>query len=289
MKDILVDYINHYNNRNLTSDTLLFGDPSEVDEFGMIKVGLSFSTITGWQTNENAYLTYKRQDIQSAVPDSVFVVHSNDYTLNGVITAIFNQYGFYLDEGHYQIVETDASGTVLVVIDETAEERYFKIEINDTHLLLEGEILVHVVPSIELLDTSISRLIDIRSYYATVNEGPYPTELYTKPFVFNAELDEGSVLFNVDTTDLKLDVIATVLSRVSRDDWVVSDTPSAFNLKNASLIYNGLVSDDYPGTDVEYPYVLVIELSSEYCSNLIGSLIINYYNNDDLTPFPIFF
>lgn len=289
MKQILVRYINHQNNRDIPDPYFWFGLPEPTGTAGLVKLPIKFTTESGWETNEEQYLEYTRQSIATAIPTGQLTIHLpvDDVDVDTLTQACFNQYGLFLDAGFYEFVETDSDGAVIdPPVTPDGSDRWFKLVIDPTHLLLEGEVKVRVVASIVGLGTTISRLVDIRTYYTNVEAGKFPTELYTKSLNLNVESEYGYMLYRLgEGTFPEESCLATMLKELTGDEWVNNMfLNKPFNIAHFTVVYNGLSSDEYPAVDPSYPYILVLQLSDTFCSNLEGFLQIGYRN--DRKQFP---
>lgn len=289
MDTLLVDYINHQNNRKLDVRDIVFTTPVPTGTDGMVTVGVNFAAPTGWE-NSNGSLTYKRQLIADAVPNAQFTVHTEQVDEETVLDAVYKQYGFYLDEDTYLCEECDEAGVPLPPIDpdnppviDLDDDRWFMLTLTNDHLLLEGSILIRRVRSIALLGTTISRLLDIRQYYTDITSKRFPVELYLKNFNLSTGSVLGQSLYYVSNTNPELDAIMQTLKELTHDEWMVQETHLDYNLVGCQILYNGLSSTEYTTTDDRYPYVLVIQLS-EFCDNLQGVISINYRNDRKQYP-----
>lgn len=302
MNELLVDYINHQNNRSFKVSDLTFLTPIQ-NVNGTVSTGITFSDTSGLPTEEVVYLEYTREKIQDIIPNGQITVHSVDHEPASVRLAIQEQYGLYLDMDAISLVADpvepepdpgtedpdlpidDGSGTdsgdgSVIDGDEgvpPTSTTWYTLTYLNTHLLFEGAIRVRVEPSIQLLGTTISRLLDIRSYYTDVEAGKYPTELYMNDFQW-MEGPQATWLFKMDPEDIPYAMVAQRLSEVTGDPWVNSIASLPFNVYGITVLYNGLVTTEYPG-DIKYPYICVFKLSDEFCDNLTGVITV-YYRND---------
>lgn len=286
MYDILVDYINHQNNRNFPTTFLAFSEPTPIGEDGLVTVEVSFTSESGWSLADPGTLEYKRQFISDAVPNRLLTIHTTEVNETAVIAALLDQYGLFLDAGTYRLVETDESGEVLVdplPEFEVNDDRWFSLIMENTHLLLEGSVPIRRVASISLLGTTISRLLDIRQFYTDVSSGRFPTEMYVSNLCMISGSRLGQWLYYVKEDNLMSDHVLETLKELTGDEWVLSEDPHDFNLYGFQVVYNGLSSDEYKTTDPNYPYVLVISLS-ELCTNLQGVIAIGYRNDRKQHP-----
>lgn len=185
------------------------------------------------------------------------------------------------DEGDVDGSEGDAESEEVPVKTGTT---WFELEFSNEHLLLEGRCLIKVVPSLSLLDVNISTRLKLREYYST-NDGKVPVELFANQYNFHVGTDYGSGLYHLKVDQETLpDIVTETLRSITGDEWVNTDAKAPFNLHGASVVYNGLRSDRYNTTDKAYRYVLVLELSDEFCDNLKGSIVLGYQNDHRQFP-----
>lgn len=278
-KEMLVAFINKANGKSFSPDSIRFGVPTLLSPDGVSQVDVSFTTDTGW-SDTVVPLTYTRVDLQTQPAISPMIIHSNDFTVEAILPAIFEQYGVLLEPELLDLSSVDedvesGTGTLLIT---------FKPE----HLLFFGTIQVYVRPSIELLGTTIRDTLALREFYVdgNVNLPPVDTVIprgelklndltgihYTQVRQYETELRTlapGVEL--IDTT-----VVSDILQGITGDVWYFSSVePGPFNLSGATVIYNGLTGDVLNFTDGEYNYVIGIQLGS-LCSNLTGVIKLGY-------------
>lgn len=87
--------------------------------------------------------------------------------------------------------------------------------------------------------------------------------------------DYGSYLKAVTAGNVDLSQIAVILKAVTGDDWSVSRNPADYNLKEATVVYNGLnTNSQYPG-NTNYSRILVLSMSL-FSLKLGGYLYLQY-------------
>lgn len=108
---------------------------------------------------------------------------------------------------------------------------------------------------------------------------------FSYPF-FNTKLGQGAIYSyphrfdNYATelisagTNISLVRLAEILKAVTKDDWVVFRNPMPFNLKEATIVYNGVNKDEFP-TNPTYNNVLIVSLSM-FCINFADRMYIHY-------------
>lgn len=118
---------------------------------------------------------------------------------------------------------------------------------------------------------------------------PNFTEVTVAPYAypyFNTKVGQGAIYsypwrFDDYAAELKAmgltadnARLAQILKTVTGDSWLVYRSPVDFNLKEATVTYNGKNSRDLP-TNPSVDNVMVIELSL-YCNNFGGRLYLHY-------------
>lgn len=98
--------------------------------------------------------------------------------------------------------------------------------------------------------------------------------VYSYPWRF----DDYAAEFKAGGLNLTQARLAAILKTVTGDGWLVYRSPINYNLKEATVVYNGKNSADLP-TNPSVDNVLVIELSL-YCLNLGGRLYLHYNDPD---------
>lgn len=107
----------------------------------------------------------------------------------------------------------------------------------------------------------------------------YPTEDLTRTFAhfysyWRNFSDHHEFLRDVKRGDeIGLDIIS-ILNDVTGDPWVGSGT-SEFSLDDAEIVFSGSTSD-YPSSNDDYDYLVVIALDPEKCTGMSGSLILHH-------------
>lgn len=111
-------------------------------------------------------------------------------------------------------------------------------------------------------------VLDYPTHQTERIQGP----LYAYPHDFSDHGDQLLTYSNGSPTDALLDVFKDVLPF---DTWVLRAQPKPFNLMGSLVLYNGNIREPWsfrPG----FKYILVIELSSEFCTNIAGYLVLHY-------------
>ena len=314
-KDLLVNYINEHNGRDLASDQLLFGTPSTKGPDGLTEIEVSFAQSTGW-SDEVEIMGYYRVEpslFLRGLPISVYV---SGFTDEDICNAIFEQYGLFI-EPEFIILElisqslADITPTVDLpgfdpedgeavppaasVVPGYLDNRNYKLSFKQTHLIFFGEIMVHTRRALQSLGNPIDSLMDLREFYKDGNMDLPPIdllipkgELYVDREIFpehNRRRAIEAMLHNDLKVDEKLGLaqqVPMLLKDLTGNQWVSSETPAPFNLHGARIVYNGFVSRDQTLEDSGYNFVVAIELG-ELCDNLTGIVKIGYkYASSDI-------
>lgn len=316
-KELLVGMINKYNGVRLDPKQLVFGKPTLLDGSGLTEVSIQFHESMGW-SREQKPLTYHRIEANRMPDLRTLVIHQESYDgQDALLKAVFDQCGVllepelldiqevfgYVDEDQSQlavvVVTTDLTGFTPtaeeeLVIDPNGD-RSFKLTFKEDHLVYFGYLHVVVRPALKLLNTTIARRMDFRQYYIDGNLHRPPVDLYvphgrllvgdTWPDRNEAKVVEA-YLYELKPVQLSVlnGRLAEFLCEMTGDPWTyVADTPSAFNIYNSTISYNGLVSDVNSVGDPRYSYVLIIQLGS-LCENLSGVLRIGYRYSSSQVP-----
>lgn len=303
MDDVLTELINHLNQTKFTYEELQFGTPMTIDETGLLGIPVSLETMPSETVN---LLRLYPMSIDHFIDESHVVLNRDIDEPSSIVTALFEQYGIYLDEGTYTledvspiideeevVVDEEEEPVVETPVEDEEEEpgeeipevpintplltdKRYLLKILDSHLYLRGEILIRLVPNLDLLGNSISSLIDLRKYFSTVNDVKYPIEAYVSNFDMTVDdYKLGEFLF--ESTDVNLSTIdlAYVLKRITNDEWVSEEEPAPFNLVDTRVMYNGFRKDSHLDIPESYQYVMELVLGDK-CSNLIGVIQLGY-------------
>lgn len=187
--------------------------------------------------------------------DSVFVVHD--------IVPLINQY-YGLSLKTSDIVAADINRTDWTV----------PLKATETSLGWVGECPVQLLPGDALLPSNFEPTTVTPYEYPYFNTKVGQGAIYSYPWRFDnfaAELQAAGT--SITTTRL-----AAILKTVTGDAWTVYRSPIDFNLKEATVSYNGKNSSAYP-TNPAVDNVLIIDLSL-YCLNLGGKLYLHYNDPD---------
>lgn len=133
-----------------------------------------------------------------------------------------------------------------------------------------GEVPVQLVRGDALVPTNFTDVKIAPYAYPYFNTKVGQGAIYSYPWRFDnfaAEL-QG---MGTTTNETRL---AQILKSVTADNWMVYRSPVDFNLKEATVVYNGKNSRDLP-TNPSVDNVMVIELSL-YCLNFGGRLYLHY-------------
>jgi hypothetical protein len=314
-KDLLVDYINDHNNRDLHPDQLEFGAPSTMNEHGLTEIMVGFSPLNGWG-DEKQIMAYYRVEPSVFLKGQPVVIYVGGYTDIDIYNAIYQQYGILIEPEFAQLELItrslpDATRNVTVngfeaessngepvpqePVPAYLENRNYTLRFKQTHLIFFGELQIYTRRAVESLGISIDSLLDLRTYYADGNMNVPQVdllipkgELYVTREVFPQHYQRRAVeamLYGMKVDNL-LDVawqLPTLLATLTKDKWVATQTPSEFNLFGAKVIYNGFVSKDQTLENAGYNFVVAIELGA-LCTNLTGIIKIGYQYSSSDTP-----
>lgn len=281
---LLHDYVNYLNNHNFIYGALLFGEPLFNPDNGFVTVDVRFNVDDYYVDAAGKEMTYRRTNVQDIVDQGWFLVHSPDNSPESVCKALWEQNAFLLDEGTYTLVPIDSEGLETVLAPGAilpGEVQEYRLTMLPNHLLLEGEVVVKVVGSLGVLDTTITQTMDLIDYYQA-NTGKYPIERLLKRYTLSAT-SEQSRGFGCDK-EPDWDVLLEIL-QTTDPAWMYKSAPDPLNLFGFEVVYQGLPTDTYPAIGND-PYVLYFNLSSEYCTAVEGVIGIGY-RADRLNP-PIF-
>ncbi|QVW56292.1 hypothetical protein pEaSNUABM6_00156 [Erwinia phage pEa_SNUABM_6] len=186
--------------------------------------------------------------------DSVFTSHD--------IVPLINQfYGLQLRVT--DVVSTDINRSTWIV----------RLVAHPDSLGWIGELNVKLVPGDALIPSNFDPDTLNPYAYPYFNTKVGQASVYSYPWRFDdyaAELRS----FGINTTDAFLTRMGQIMKTVTGDGWMVYRNPLDYNLKEATIVYNGKNNAAYP-TNPSYDNVLVIEVSL-YCLNLGGRLYIHY-------------
>lgn len=314
-KELLVDYINDHNNRDLRPDQLVFGAPSTMNEFGLTEVVVGFSPLTGW-SDEKETMAYYRIEPSLFLKGQPMVIYVGGYTDTDIYNAIYQQYGILIEPEFAQLELItrsfpDAAGNVPVggfgpedapdeppvegPVPAYLENRDYILRFKQNHLIFFGEVKLYTRRAVESLGTSIDSLMDLRKYYADGNMNLPAVdllipkgELYVSRDTFPDHTHRRgieSILYAMKTNNL-LDAawqLPVILKDLTEDEWVATETPSKFNLYGAKVIYNGFVSKEQTLDDTGYNFVVAVELG-KLCTNLTGIIKIGYQYSSSNVP-----
>lgn len=148
--------------------------------------------------------------------------------------------------------------------------RVVTFEVTDTSLLWTGVLKLRIKPGDAVLGDIVSSGLTSTQYaYPNINTNNGQAPLYAYNMIFtDAMRNYQNSGTNLTTGDL-LKILGT-----TGDPWTVYRSPSAWNLFEATVLYNGPNKPEYP-TDPYFERVLVVNLAL-YCTNLAGNLYIQY-------------
>lgn len=279
----LAGLINLYNNVNIDPSLYSFDIPTIIDDSGKTIVN---ARVGIYGNQQEFQLEYYKLD-PSTIPDLsplainlVTWVSKQDFFDN-----IFKRTGFYVDPNHVTIyMMRDDVETLLLDDDIPPLDGVLQIRFSDTHLTYMGHLDVIVRESIQYLDDTIAKMMDTRHFYHSGTADKPPVELYLPNGVLTTETIDSSLSSTLDRLLYETPTgavggtvsnLTQVLSILTKDTWVMSDNELPFNLKNATVVYNGFVTGTYNVNDIRFNYVLILQLGA-LCKNLSGVIRIGY-------------
>lgn len=314
-KELLVDYINSKNSRQLTSAQLNFANPVLQDPTGLSTIEVTFANSTGWSSEVQKLTTY-RVDLQAVLEGNPLVVYVTENTDDAILAAIRTQYGLLLEKElvTIQLIErsleesaevTDvgsfdpADSSAPVVVDMTPtpylDNLNYTVTFSNDHLIFFGQLQVCTRRALTLMGKDIDSLLDLREFYSDCNYGLPKVDLLIQngelyvtkgsfPYVVQRKV-WNTRLYAYKTDDVipADDLIAQLVQALEGSAWVSKPTRMSFNLYGSKILYNGFVSTDYSLGDAAYNYVLALELS-DYCDNLTGVVKIGYQFSSSEVP-----
>lgn len=272
---LVLDSVNALNSIDLTLDNVVFSDPHPPATQDEIYFALGRNTVATLTGKDGApglgrdVVYYERLDISLVFASygsgegeyiTLPVDLDNVQTAKDVIPALVYYYGYYMTPADVEPVLIDhANGSVLLRFEPSSPGYIGEIRIK---LISGGAFLAPNFPVVQL-------------------EGPYEY-----PY-FNTKVGQGSVyaygyafddyaaeLKAITAQNINRDRLAAILAAVTNHPWEVFRIPSEYNLKEATVVYNGPNQSTFKSNPLA-ENVLIINLSL-YCINLGGQMILHY-------------
>lgn len=158
------------------------------------------------------------------------------------------------------------------VLDHTIDrnDMTFVLEAATDSLGWVGSVPVQLLRGDALLEPNFTEVKIAPYAYPYFNTKVGQGAIYSYPWRFDAYAAELKAMgVNTDTVRL-----AQMLKAVTGDGWMVYRSATDYNLKEATVVYNGKNSRDLP-TNPSVDNVMIIELSL-YCNNFGGRLYLHY-------------
>lgn len=299
--ETLISWINVKNNRRFSPSQFEFGTPVPVSNDGTVDIPFTYT-----DTGDSDTLRVQRVNLSRVPGLHPIVLHSVNLSTDSILKALLDQYGLYLDEDMVEVrFDTNINEMFPTELlegfsqndtdsdDVGADYRGSEctIRILDHHLVYEGELKVLVRKSMLSNGNTIDRIINLRKFYESHDEVPFietyqPGGLWTVDG-FDHETRrriEYCLHYIQDSGPVDYDLLADILHRITKDDWVSNEETQSFNIQGAKVIYNGL-SSEYPGIGpLTHSHLLILELS-KLCDNLQGHIHIAYRYSPPHHPF----
>lgn len=306
-KDLLVDYINEHNRRDLRPDQLVFGNPSTMDETGLTEIEVSFAPEMGW-SDEKEIMAYYRVEPSLFLRGQPISIYVTGYTDVEICNSIYEQYGLFIEPEFITLELVTQSLSDLTPVTELPgfdaeddepeppvemptpgylDNRNYKLTFKQTHLIFFGEVQVQTRRAMQSLGNPIDSLMDLRTFYTDGNMNVPPVdllipkgELYVSREKFS-DLAQRHAIQNYLYSQtpgnqfILTELMSSLLSGLTGDEWVSSEEPAPFNIRDGKVIYNGFVSKDQSLEDAGYNFVIAVELGP-LCTNLTGIIKIGY-------------
>jgi len=270
-EEILIKEINLENGLDLSVDDIVFGPPQVPTKDEDVAKANGHNSMVRLQALATAsaigYTTvyYDRIDFADLftppdgnsplrVParlDSVFTTHQ-------VLELINQFYGLRLRPSDVEDATINRSNWQVL------------LKATPTSLGWIGEQTVQLVPGDASLPANFVPKTVTAYQYPQSNTRVGQGAIYSYPWRF----DDYADVLKAGGLSLTTERLATILKAVTKDEWLVYRNPVNFNLKEATVVYNGPNTVDMP-TNPSVDNVVVIELSL-YCLNLGGRLYLHY-------------
>lgn len=300
--ETLVSWINEKNNRGFDLKQFNFSGVTPLADDGSARITFNFDKSTGWEQGDQT-LVVQRVNLSLLPGLNGIVIHSPEFTKSTILACIFEQYGLYLDMDLVNVIPGKMPLSKAILnkyldgFDEAPENnriydnadiyRNYTIEISDIHPTLTGTVPLYVRKSLKDLIGFMSPTLNLREYYIEGRTDlPYvetlqPGGMWMLDKVHYPDIRKMKDIQNHLNAFKACEVISddkvllSIITQLSKFNWVTTDEVTGFNLRGAKVIYNGLTDPVVNRAPIEYTHLLVIELS-ELCNNLQGELKIAY-------------
>ena len=297
-KSSLVNWINVVNNRSFTVDDFIFDTPVSEGGDGWVRINGTYVP-----TDEPMVLRVQRVDLSKLNGVEPLVIHVPSYDKKDIADAIFEQYGILLELDLFEMTITRMpieniigytldgfDGSAVPVLDPVID--YWNGEgtltISPDHLTLEGTITFKVRSAMLSFENRIDSVLSLRQFYSnsdsllpfvetiqpkgvwTLDKNHFGTMSVKKEVeakLYEMSLSEDTIVDYV--------FIAQVLSSITNQEWISSQSPTPFNVMGSIIKYNGVAGEHPNVAPVEYSYLMILQLS-DLCDNLQGDIHIAY-------------
>lgn len=265
--EIALDLINEANGTDYDLIDLTIEGVSELDEDeDGFNTSATLKPTYGSMYEGSINVKYNRVDIQSLLKSvSIVLKPFNGSFISDYLPDFNRRYGFNIDKDDifdgYIPNNIKYPSRVLVKLrpGHPVFTGSFWITLSDTEYNIE-----HTVTN-RLLDTSL---------YPTDDKDKIQGPLYFYGHDFTG-VSNRLIGYIVGKTFIEKEL--DWLNTYSNDLWLNKDEEYTFNTRNASVIYNDVISEGNPYTNrTDYTHVCVIQLDPYYCSGVAGYLTFHY-------------
>lgn len=238
------------------------------------------ATVPALGISGNVTVSYNRLDLgqyfQGVTPS---LNASNGSTSADLLASLMNSYQLYFAADS---TGNDAYSACSFTYDNIANPPTVTLTAGNTNLIWQGSVtfnlvgektLANILPNIALAGLAAEPALTSGQSYAEAYYGTNYT--VTGQGAALAALTAGNTLMSTAGT-------WTLGVSLTGSAWVWNAVASSFNINGATVTYNGAATGDYVLAGAlasEFTNVCVIQLSSTYCTNLVGHLVIPYNTN----------
>lgn len=272
---LVLDSVNTLNSIDLTLETVVFSDPHPPTTQDEIFFALGKNTVATLTAKEGApglgrdVVYYDRLDITTVFAsygsgEGEYIVLpvdlDNVQTAKDVVPALVYYYGYAVTPADVQPVIIDhENGAVMLRFEPSSPGYLGEIRVK---LISGGAFLAPNFPVVQL---------DGPYEYPYFNTKVGQGAVYAYGYAFD---DFAAELKAITAQNISRERLAVILSTVTTHPWEVFRIPSEYNLKEATVVYNGPNQTAFKSNPLA-ENVLIINLSL-YCINLGGQMILHY-------------
>lgn len=196
------------------------------------------------------------------------VLDSNQRLVSDYLPYLKTHYGLYLEEKDIVdgVINSDGINAPYT----------FYLKINPHNPAWYGEVEIKVVSTKRTLVSVLKEAEKVK--YETALKGEANPHLYGIDFTpIEAYLSSYHVGQTIQ------DNLVGFINEVASARWYnESEFPTEFNLAYAKVIYNGLVKETTLSSREDLTHVMIIELDSQYCTNMKGCLLLHYNKSNKI-------